>query len=168
MRTVNGLFGVYVARVVDDRDPENLGRIRVKASLESDVDAWARVATLYARDGRGGGFVPEIDAEVVVAFEAGDARRPIVIGSLWKGGERPPESIRVADGNGNSVTLDASGVTVAAAAKVTVQASQVAITAGLVTVEAGMAKFSGVIQADTVITNSVVSASYTPGVGNIW
>ena len=168
MRSVNDLFGVYVARVVDVSDPENLGRVRVKTSLESGVEAWARVATLFAGDGRGSWFVPEIDAEVVVAFEAGDPRRPIVVGSLWKAGDRPPESIRVADSNSNSVTFETSGVTVTAAAKVTVQASQVAISAALVTVEAGMAKFSGVVQADTVITNSVVSASYTPGAGNIW
>jgi hypothetical protein len=31
-----------------------------------------------------------------------------------------------------------------------------------------MSSFSGVVQADTVISNSVVSASYTPGAGNIW
>jgi phage baseplate assembly protein gpV len=168
MRNVDELFGVYVARVVDVKDPENLGRLKVRTSLEGGADAWARIAMLFAGDGRGGWFVPEIDAEVVVAFEAGDPRRPIVIGSLWKAGDRPPESVRVADSHGNSVTFEASGVTVTAAAKVTVQASQVAISAGLVTVEAGMAKFSGVVQADTVITNSVVSASYTPGAGNIW
>jgi hypothetical protein len=38
----------------------------------------------------------------------------------------------------------------------------------MVTVDAGMAKFSGVIQADTLIAKSVVSSSYTPGVGNVW
>ena len=38
----------------------------------------------------------------------------------------------------------------------------------VVTVDAGMSKFSSVVQADTVISNSVVSASYTPGAGNIW
>ena len=42
------------------------------------------------------------------------------------------------------------------------------VSAGMVTVNAGMSKFSGVVQADTVITNSVISASYSPGVGNIW
>ena len=42
------------------------------------------------------------------------------------------------------------------------------ITAAMVTVNAGLSKFSGVVQADTVISNSVVSASYTPGAGNIW
>jgi len=38
----------------------------------------------------------------------------------------------------------------------------------MVTVNAGMSKFSGVIQCDTLITNSVVSASYNAGAGNIW
>jgi hypothetical protein len=51
---------------------------------------------------------------------------------------------------------------------VTVNASMLAISAGMVTVDAGMSKFSGVVQADTVISNSVVSASHTPGAGNIW
>jgi hypothetical protein len=42
------------------------------------------------------------------------------------------------------------------------------VSSGMVKVDAGMSKFSGVVQSDTVITNSVVSASYTPGAGNIW
>jgi hypothetical protein len=51
---------------------------------------------------------------------------------------------------------------------VTINASTVEVSAGMVTVNAGMSKFSGVVQADTVITNAVVSSSYTPGAGNIW
>ena len=42
------------------------------------------------------------------------------------------------------------------------------LSAATVTVNAGMSTFSGVVKADTAITNSVVSASYTPGAGNIW
>ncbi len=38
----------------------------------------------------------------------------------------------------------------------------------MLTVNAGMSKFSGVVQGDTVIANSVVGTSYTPGAGNIW
>ena len=38
----------------------------------------------------------------------------------------------------------------------------------MVTVDAGMAKFSGVVECDTLVANSVVAASYTPGAGNIW
>jgi uncharacterized protein involved in type VI secretion and phage assembly len=77
-------------------------------------------------------------------------------------------AVEIVDSNGNSIKLETSGITVTASAKVTINASQVAISAGMVTVDAGMSKFSGVVQADTVITNSVVSASYTPGAGNIW
>jgi hypothetical protein len=59
-------------------------------------------------------------------------------------------------------------VTVIASSKVTVSASLVEVSASMVTVNAGMSKFSGVVQCDTIISNSVISASYTPGAGNIW
>lgn len=79
-----------------------------------------------------------------------------------------PGAVEIVDSNGNSVKLETSGVTITASAKVTINAATMAISAGMVTVDAGMSKFSGVVQADTVISNSVVSASYTPGAGNIW
>jgi uncharacterized protein involved in type VI secretion and phage assembly len=74
----------------------------------------------------------------------------------------------VEDGSGSRITLDPSGIEVSSSAEVRVSASRVEVTAGMVTVDAGMTRFSGVVQADTVITNAVVSASYTPGAGNIW
>ena len=79
-----------------------------------------------------------------------------------------PGVVKVEDSNGNSVTLDASGVTVQAAAAVTVQASSVTVTAGTVTVNSAMSTFSGVVQCQTLISSAVVSASYTPGAGNVW
>jgi uncharacterized protein involved in type VI secretion and phage assembly len=79
-----------------------------------------------------------------------------------------PGAVDVVDSNGNSIKLGTSGVTVNASAKVTITASTAEISVGMLTVNAGMSKFSGVVQADTVITNSVVSTSYTPGAGNIW
>lgn len=79
-----------------------------------------------------------------------------------------PGSIQLQDSNGNSVKLEAAGVTINAAAKLSISAGTIDITAGMITVSAGMSQFSGVVQSDTVITNSVVSASYTPGAGNIW
>jgi hypothetical protein len=77
-------------------------------------------------------------------------------------------SVTIEDSNGNSVKLESAGITVTASAKVTVNASTAEISAGMLTVNAGMSKFSGVVQADTVIANAVVSSSYTPGAGNIW
>lgn len=82
--------------------------------------------------------------------------------------EDGPGKITMTDSNGNTIELASAGITLTSSAKVTVQASTVDVSAGMVNVNAGMSKFSGVVQADTVITNSVVSASYTPGAGNIW
>jgi uncharacterized protein involved in type VI secretion and phage assembly len=79
-----------------------------------------------------------------------------------------PGAVEIVDSNGNSIKLEASGITVTAAAKVTVNASMVEVSAGMVKVDAGMSKFSGVVQCDTLISNAVISASYTPGAGNIW
>jgi uncharacterized protein involved in type VI secretion and phage assembly len=74
----------------------------------------------------------------------------------------------VIERGGQSIKLTASEINVTSSAKVSINASQVNVSAGMVQVDAGFSKFSGVVQADTVIANSVVSASYTPGAGNIW
>ncbi len=76
--------------------------------------------------------------------------------------------IKVEDSAGNTATMGAGGMKVVSPAIVEVQAAQVKVSAGLVTVDAARSRFSGVVQCDTLITNSVVSASYTPGAGNIW
>jgi hypothetical protein len=54
------------------------------------------------------------------------------------------------------------------AAKVTINASLVEINSGVVNGNAAMTKFSGIVQCNSVISNSVVSGSYSPGAGNIW
>lgn len=79
-----------------------------------------------------------------------------------------PGAIVIEDANGNSAKLETSGVTVTTSAKATLNASTVEVSAGMVTVNSGLSKFSGVVQADTVITNTVISSTYTPGAGNIW
>jgi uncharacterized protein involved in type VI secretion and phage assembly len=77
-------------------------------------------------------------------------------------------SILAQDSNGNSIKMDASGINIIAAAQVKIQASTVEVDASMVTVNSAMSQFSGVVQCSTLITNSVISASYTPGAGNIW
>ena len=79
-----------------------------------------------------------------------------------------PGTVEIVDSNGNSVKLESSGITVNASAKVTINAGQVEVSASLVTVNAATAKFSGTVQCATLISNSVISASYTPGAGNMW
>jgi phage baseplate assembly protein gpV len=75
---------------------------------------------------------------------------------------RPRRRSTSQDSNGNSIKLEAAGVTVTASARVTINASQVEVSAGMVSVSAGMSRFSGVVQADTVITNTIIAATYTP------
>ena len=106
-----------------------------------------------------------------VTFRIDDKATSLVIET--PGGQRitlddSAGSVRIEDANGNSVTLATSGITVTASAKVTLNASTVDVSAGMITVNAGMSKFSGVVQCDTLIANSVAAASYTPGAGNIW
>jgi len=79
-----------------------------------------------------------------------------------------PGTVTLEDSNGNSIKLETSGITVQAAAKVTVQASQVNVTAGMVKVDAAMSDFSGIVKCAVLQTNAVISASYTPGAGNVW
>ena len=180
---------VYKGTVLQPRDPNGLGRLQVRLQA-FDEEVWARRATLAAGSRRGTWFVPDAGDEVLVAFEGGDARRPYVVGALWNGRQRPPEndpertlirtkhgvtivldngngSVEVEDANGNAVQLEPSGVTVTASGRVKVAASTVEIDAAQIEINASMAKFAGVVQCDTLITNSVVASSYTPGVGNV-
>jgi uncharacterized protein involved in type VI secretion and phage assembly len=89
-------FGVYPALVSNIVDPESLGRIEVRfpwlGSDGEDVRAWSTLLTPYADDDQGIEILPEVDTQVVVAFEAGDLRRPYLIGACWNGREALPES----------------------------------------------------------------------------
>lgn len=82
--------------------------------------------------------------------------------------EDGPGAVEIVDSNGNSVKLETSGITVSAATRITLNASSVEVASGMVRVDAGMAMFSGVVRCDTLIANSVISASYSPGAGNVW
>lgn len=86
-------FGVYIGLVTNNVDPEGLGRIKVRLPSFHDVDEsnWARIVTPMAGKGMGIYFLPEVNDEVLIAFEAGDMRRPLVLGSLWNGRAKPPE-----------------------------------------------------------------------------
>jgi hypothetical protein len=76
--------------------------------------------------------------------------------------------ITIQDSNGNSLKFASEGVTMEASALVKIKASSLEISAGEVKINTGVTKASGVVKCDTLITNSVVSSSYTPGAGNIW
>src|SRR5437868_30783 len=83
--------GVVVGIVTNNQDPDGLGRVKVRFPWLSDTDesTWARVAAPMAGKDRGAYFLPEVDDEVLVAFEHGDPRFPYVLGALWNGNAQP-------------------------------------------------------------------------------
>jgi phage protein D len=98
-------YGVVVGIVTNSKDPENLARVKVKYptisdKLESD---WIRVATPMAGPGRGFMFLPEVNDEVLIAFEHGDMDKPYIVGALWNGKDKPPESSDKAVGSDGKV-----------------------------------------------------------------
>ena len=74
--------------------PDNLGRIEVYFPWLSDNNKSyrARVATLMAGPNRGSWFMPELEDEVLVAFEQDDVNHPYIIGFLWNGQDKPPKT----------------------------------------------------------------------------
>src|SRR6185369_10379124 len=88
------ISGVVVGVVTNTQDPAGLGRVKVKFPWLSDADEsfWARAAVPMAGKARGFYFLPEVDDEVLMAFEHGDARFPYVLGALWNGQDKPPET----------------------------------------------------------------------------
>ena len=87
-------YGVVVGIVTNNRDPDGLHRVKVRFPwLSNDVESnWARVAAPMTGRDRGTYFLPEVDDEVLVAFEHGQVDYPFVVGSLWNGRDTPPES----------------------------------------------------------------------------
>lgn len=90
--------GVVPAVVTNNNDEQGMGRVKVKFPWLDDSVAsdWARVAGIGAGAERGMFWLPEVNDEVLVAFEHGDFGRPYVIGSLWNGKDKPPESVNSA------------------------------------------------------------------------
>ena len=88
------VYGVVTALVTNNQDSENMGRVKVTYPwlAEDDESHWARIATMMAGNGRGTYFIPEIDDEVLVAFEHGDIHYPYIIGSLWNGKDKVHEN----------------------------------------------------------------------------
>ena len=86
--------GLVIGVVSDNVDPKNQARVKVKFPWldDSNASTWARLVTPMAGPSRGIEFIPEVNDEVLVAFEQGDMNRPLVLGALWNGRDAPPQS----------------------------------------------------------------------------
>ena len=94
------LGGVTVGIVTNLKDPENMKRVKLKLPYLTDNEdaGWARIVQFGAGKARGWWVHPEINDEVIVAFENGDPRLPIVIGGVWSEKNAWPGLAKVDDG----------------------------------------------------------------------
>ncbi|MFD1601294.1 type VI secretion system Vgr family protein [Flavobacterium artemisiae] len=79
------------AKVIDNNDPEKMGRIRVEYywnGWDNESD-WMRVVQPYAGSAKGMYFRPEIGEEVRIGFDGGNAECPYVSGTYYNGQEMP-------------------------------------------------------------------------------
>ncbi len=84
--------GIVIGQVSDAADPEKAGRVKLTFPWLSEdyVSDWARSVQAGAGKDRGWQVVPEVGDEVLVAFEQGDFRQPMVIGGLFNGVDTMP------------------------------------------------------------------------------
>jgi uncharacterized protein involved in type VI secretion and phage assembly len=149
-------YGPYRGIVTDNDDPAHLGRIKAQIpSVLGDVESgWCMPCVPYAGPQVGIAFLPEIGSGVWIEFEGGDVSYPVWIGCYWRGSELPSDvapdvkvivtpaplelklddggqSIMLTDPNGNTVTLDSSGITVSnGGQQIIVDSSSVSVNSG--------------------------------------
>ena len=87
------VYEPMIGVVTDNKDPDKLMRVKVKLPVLSAQDTtwWIPVVSIGAGKERGWFFLPEVNDEVLIAFEHGDINRPVVIGALWNGQDKAPK-----------------------------------------------------------------------------
>lgn len=98
-------FGVVPAVVTNNKDPQNMGRVKVKYPWldDSGESNWARVVSIGGGPETGFFVTPAVNDEVLVAFEHGDFNRPFILGGLWSGKNKAvPDAAKVSE-NGKTV-----------------------------------------------------------------
>jgi len=115
-------------------------------------------------------YVVRTPAGTVVEFDDNDGPK---VEMRTRAGYR----INIDEGSGGEITIERGAqsikltpaeINIDSSGPVNINSSTVNVSAAMVKVDAAMSKFSGVVQADTVIATSVVGTTYTPGAGNIW
>ncbi len=88
-------LGLHYGIVCQNKDPENLGRIKIRLPWldKGDVDQthWAQIITPMEGKKFGWYTLPDIDDVVVIMFIAGDTSQPVVLGGVWSTKDNSPE-----------------------------------------------------------------------------
>jgi hypothetical protein len=125
--------GVVIGVVTNANDPEKNGRIKVRFPWLDDKHEtdWIRIATMMAGSFRGSLFRPEVNDEVLVAFDHGDVRFPYVIGFLWNGQDQPPGGaeggLMIEDAHGNTISMSNGKIVIKSVGVVEIKGATITI-----------------------------------------
>ena len=88
-------YGLHYAIVCQNKDPENLDRIKVRLPWldagDTDQTHWAQLLTPMEGKKFGWLVLPDIDDVVAVMFIGGDSSQPVVVGGVWSKPDFSPE-----------------------------------------------------------------------------
>jgi hypothetical protein len=153
-------YGKYRG-IVSDTEPATMRiKAKVPAVLGETSTGWCLPCVPYAGPNTGFAFLPAVGSGVWIEFEGGDVSYPIWVGGYWREGEFPSDatdqvrlivtaaphklefddgqgSITITDPNGNTITLDSSGITLAngGSVSVVVSSSSVSVNNGALEVQ---------------------------------
>lgn len=130
--------GVYRGVVDQDIDPLLRGRLLVTVPGAGVGPAWAEACLPPVPSVVLA--MPGVGSTVWVQFEDGDKNRPVWSGVAW-------ETAQAADPAFTSAT-------------------SLTLKSPVVTVESGAADFAGIVKCETLIAETVIASSYTPGAGD--
>ena len=89
-------YGVYYGVVCQNKDPDNLGRIKIRLPWldqgDTDQTHWAQYLTPMEGKKFGIYAMPDIDDAVVVMFIGGDTTQPVILGGIWSKPDFSPET----------------------------------------------------------------------------
>jgi phage baseplate assembly protein gpV len=153
-------YGKYRG-IVSDVDAATMRiKAKVPAVLGETPTGWCMPCVPYAGPSTGFAFLPAKGSGVWIEFEGGDVSYPIWVGGYWREGEFPTDAaenvrvivtsaphkieldddqgtITISDPNGNTVTLDSTGITLANgdSISVVVSSSSVSVNDGALEVQ---------------------------------
>ena len=89
-------FGLHYGIVCQNKDPDNLDRIKIRLPWldQGDVDQmhWAQLVTPMEGKKFGWYTLPDVDDVVVVMFIGGDISQPVILGGVWSKPDFSPET----------------------------------------------------------------------------
>lgn len=83
-------YSIAPGTVVNNLDLMGEGMVQVKIPSSPGIQPWARLVGLGGGQSRGFFWAPQINDEVLVAYNANDERDAYILGGLWNTIDRPP------------------------------------------------------------------------------